>query len=128
MTSRHDAGRDRAAGVLFDHSAAWLAAAAAAAIAAGWLARHSLPVYAAAMLIGVVALASVLAALRFYHLWFSWIGWLVPLALSGLVIQPVRVGVISPFTAMYAYALAAVGVFGVIFLARERLKKWVTAP
>ena len=128
MTSRHDAGRARAAGALFDHSAAWLGAAAVAAIATGWFARHSLPVYAAAILIGGVALASILASLRFYHPGFSWIGWLVPVALSGLVIQPVRVGVISPFTAMYAYALAGVGVFGVIFLARVRLKKWVTAP
>lgn len=127
MTSRYDAGRARAAGSLFDHSAAWLAAAAATAIATGWLARHGLPVYVAALLIGSLALASILASLRFYHPRFSWIGWLVAVALAGLVIQPVRVGVISPFTAMYAYALAAVGVFGVIFVGRERLKKWVTA-
>ena len=128
MTSRYDAQRDRVAGALVDNGATWLATAALVAIAAGYFSRHSLPVYAAAMLIAVVALASFLASLRFYHPGWSWIGWMVPVALSGLVIQPVRVGVISPFTALYAYALAAAGVLAVLFLARERLRKWVTAP
>lgn len=126
MTSRHDAGRARAAGALFDNSATWLATAALVAIVAGCFARHSLPVYAAAMVIVGVALASILASLRFYHPWFSWMGWGVPVALLGLVIQPVRVGVISPVTALYAYSLAAAGVFGVLFGARDRLKTWVT--
>ena len=126
MTSRYDAERAEAAGALFDNGATWLATAALVAIVAGYFSRHSLPVYAAALLIAAVALASILASLRFYHPWFSWVGWLVPLALSALVIQPVRVGVISLLTALYAYSLAAVGVFGVLFVARDRLKKWVT--
>ena len=118
--------RARAADPLLGHSATWLGAAASVAVVAGWFARHSLPVYAAAMVIAVVALASVLASLRFYSPRFSWMGWLVPLALSGLVIQPARLGVISPATALYAYALAAAGVFAVLFAARDRLEAWVT--
>jgi hypothetical protein len=126
MTSRYDAERAGAAGALFDNSATWLGAAAVVAIAAGYFSRHSVPVYAAALVIAAVALASILASLRFFSPRFSWVGWLVPLALSGLVIQPARVGVISPVTALYAYSLAAVGVFGVLFAARDRLKTWVT--
>jgi hypothetical protein len=125
VASRYDTERTNLANALFDNSRTWLGSAVLTALVAGFLSRHSLPVYGAAILIGVVALFSILASLRFYSPWLSWIGWFVPLALLGLVVAPVRIGVISPFTALYAYSLAAVGVFGVFFVARDRLKKWV---
>jgi hypothetical protein len=126
MASRYDAQRTSLANALFDNSRNWLGVASLAALVTGFFSRHSLPVYAAAMLVGVASLISILASLRFYSPWFSWIGWLVPLALLGLVIEPVRIGVISPATAVYAYSLGAVGVFGILFAARDGLKKWVT--
>ena len=118
--------RGAAANALFDNSRTGLGIAVLVAVGAGWFARHSAPVYVAALGMAVIALASILASLRFYNPWWSWAGWFVPLLLAGVVLAPLRVGVISAFTALFAYSLAAVGVFGVLFVARERLKKWVT--
>ena len=127
LPPRYEAERSAAANALFDNSRTWLSVAVLAAVGAGFFARHSAPVYVAALGIAVIALISILASLRFYRPWWSWVGWLVPLLLAGVVLEPMRIGVISPFTAVFAYSLAAVCVFGVLFVARVRLKKWVIA-
>jgi hypothetical protein len=119
--------RSAAASAVFDNSGTCLGVAVLAAVVSGYFARHSAPVYVAPLGIAVIALTSILASLRFYNPWWSWAGWFVPLLLAGVVIAPLRVGVISPFTAVFAYSLAAVCVFGVLFVGRHRLKKWVTA-
>jgi hypothetical protein len=127
MAPRDEAKRSAAASALFDNSRTWLSIAVLSAVVAGCFSRHSAPVYVAALGIAVIALISILASLRFYSPWWSWAGWLVPLLLVAVVLEPMRIGVISPFTAMFAYSLAAVCVFGVLFVARVSLKKWVTA-
>ena len=127
VAPRYEAERSAAASALFDNSPTWFGVAALAAAVTGYFARHGAPVYVAALGMAVVALISILASLRYYSPRWSWAGWVVPLLLVGIVLAPMRVGVISPFTAVFAYSLAAVCVFGVLFVARDRLKKWVTA-
>ena len=126
MRSRYDAERSAAAAVVLGNSHVFLTIAVLLAIAFGILSQHSTMVYASALIIALVATVSILTSLRIYNPWVSWTGWFVPMLLFGLVMEPVRTGIIALFTVFFAYALAGVLMFAFFTVGRGRLTKWVT--
>jgi len=106
-------------------SGLWFTASAGFAGLAAPFAQHSLLMYVAVAVMTIVESACVLASLRFYNPWFSWLVWLVPAAPFFAVIEPIRIGAISMISLAFFYALSAALMFGGFAVARKRIRGWL---
>jgi len=78
--------------------------------------------------VGLVGAGFVVLSLRYYNYWLSWLCWAVPIpaALAALVVLPIQNGTLSPLQALFlAPTIAGAALFGVLWLLRHKLMKWL---
>jgi hypothetical protein len=123
---RSSAEQDRAIGAVIGLSGRWFALSALLALCLALLAQHSVLAYTHVAVVAAMAIVSVLASLRFYNRWVSWAAWLIPFVPLWFAIDRIRSGIISIASALFIYALAFAIMFGILHVARGRLRKWLS--
>jgi hypothetical protein len=108
-------------------SGVWCALSLSVAVVIGLLEAQPPVAYRAASAAAVLFGIAVLASLRYYRHWLSWSVWLLPVVPIAIVLESLRIGTIAIGTAIFVYALAAGIMFGVFFVARDRLRNWVNS-
>jgi len=125
MSFRKAVAQANAFHAVVERSALWFAISLALAAGLGIVAPLSAAAYGAAGGIAIFSGVVVVASLRYYQFWLSWVVWLLPLVPIAFVFEPLRTGSISVLATVFVYALAVALMFGVFFVGREPLRKWV---
>jgi hypothetical protein len=74
--------------------------------------------------VSFLTLGCVVFALRHY-MWLWFLCWFIPFVPVLALLEPIRVGAMSPIAVVFVYLLAYAITFGIIVLGRKRFLKWV---